>query len=116
MRDTRSSPPQRGFGRSTSVRCAKLPWASFLILVLISYVLPLVGFQLTTRAHWLIVRLTALVLMSIGLVSGVIALCGVSRHGRPGILTPAVTGLVIWVALVVLALCATASLGSAISP
>jgi len=37
----------------------------------------------------------ALLLIAVGLVSGIVALFGVSKHGKKGILVPAIVGIII---------------------
>ncbi|MDB6124664.1 MAG: hypothetical protein JWQ71_3657 [Pedosphaera sp.] len=42
-----------------------------------------------------VIELIALLLMVIGFVLGIVALFGISRHGAKGILTPALTGILL---------------------
>lgn len=56
-----------------------------------------------SQATAIVTGILVLVICSIGLVSGIIALTGLPRHGRKGILWPALTGISIWVLLFVMA-------------
>jgi len=77
-------PPAKPF----AYQAAKLSWVCPLILVVINIFAKQV-------ASPLIIDLLALVLIAVGFVFGIIALCGIPRHGPRGILGHALAGLVI---------------------
>ncbi len=69
-------------------QAAKLSWACPIIV----FVLVAFGGQVGARV---IIELIALLLIIVGLASGVIALFGISRHGPKGILAPAMVGIIL---------------------
>ena len=74
--------------RSFPHQAAKLSWVCPIIVFVL-------GAFATHSPARLIIELVALLLMIVGFVSGIVALFGVPRHGRNGILAPAVVGIVI---------------------
>ena len=78
------TPPPKPFAH----QAAKLSWICPLIMVVINIFAKQTGSSVITE-------LLALVLIAAGLVFGIIALCGIPKHGPRGILGPAMAGLVI---------------------
>jgi len=69
-------------------QAAKLSWACpIVVCVLVAF-----GGQVGARV---IIELIALLLIVVGLIFGVIALFGISKHGTKGILAPAIVGIII---------------------
>ena len=77
-------PPATSFAH----QAAKLSWVCPLILVVINIFAKQV-------ASPLIIDLLALLLIAVGFIFGIIALCGIPKHGPKGILGPALAGLAI---------------------
>ena len=69
-------------------QAAKLSW----VCPIIVFILVAFGGQVGARV---IIELIALLLVIVGLVFGIIALFGISRHGSKGILAPAIVGIII---------------------
>lgn len=80
-----STPPQTS---AFAHQAAKLSWACPIII----FLLLVAGKQAISP---LILDLLGFLLIVVGLIFGVIALCGISRHGTKGILAPAIVGIVI---------------------
>jgi hypothetical protein len=73
---------------SFSHQAAKLGWVCPLLILALLIAGRPIGAQL-------IVEMIALLLMLVGLGSGVVALFGIRTHGRSGILAPALVGIII---------------------
>jgi uncharacterized membrane protein YeaQ/YmgE (transglycosylase-associated protein family) len=80
-----NTPPQT---TSFAHQAAKLSWACPIIV----FLLLMFGRQVSSPV---ILDLIALLLIVVGLIFGVIALFGISKHGRKGILAPAIVGIII---------------------
>lgn len=93
------APPQRGGGvfRAMAHYC----WMAVILSIGINLVLNAARLPLleeSSRMKGIILG----VLWASGILSGIIALFGMRRHGRKGILIPALVGLFLWMALVAL--------------
>jgi hypothetical protein len=82
--DTPTPPKTTSF----SHQAAKLSWACPIII----FVLLMFSRQIGARV---IIELVALLLIFVGLIFGIIALFGISKHGTKGILAPAIVGIII---------------------
>ena len=80
-----NTPPQ---ATAFAHQAAKLSWACPIVV----FVLVAFGGQVGARV---IIELIALLLIVVGLIFGVIALFGISKHGTKGILAPAIVGIII---------------------
>src|ERR1700722_539075 len=69
-------------------QAAKLSW----VCPIIVFVLVTFGGHIGSRV---IIELIALLLIVVGLIFGIVALFGISRHGSRGILAPAIVGMII---------------------
>ena len=69
-------------------QAAKLSWVCPIIL----FLLLMVGRQMVAP---LVMDLVALLFIIVGLVFGIVALLGISKHGKKGILAPAIVGIII---------------------
>ena len=69
-------------------QAAKLSWACPIVVV----VLVAFGGQVGARV---IIELIALLLIVVGLIFGIVALFGISKHGTKGILAAAIVGIII---------------------
>lgn len=102
-------PPQTELpGRAKFVQLARASWISVIIsFALIWFLLPTRGKGSDPETARITAAISAGVhglLMLVGVSAGIAALFGVRRHGRKEILAPALTGLLIWLALMVLAI------------
>jgi hypothetical protein len=88
--DTPTSPKTKSF----SHRAATLGWVSPVISGIIFALLIFEGQIVARKIRPFFVQV-ALLLIAVGLVSGIVALFGVSKHGKKGILVPAIVGIVI---------------------
>ena len=88
--DTPTRPKTSSFSR----RAARLGWICP-VISLIVFVLLIFDRQIIARKIIPIFVQVALLLIAVGLVSGIAALFGVSKHGRKGILVPAIVGIII---------------------
>jgi hypothetical protein len=79
---------------SFSHLAAKLSWVCPIITIII-FVLLIFGRQLVARKIVAGVASSALLLVVIGLILGIVALFGISKHGTKGILAPAIVGIII---------------------
>jgi hypothetical protein len=77
-------PPTRAFAH----QAARASWLGPIVI----FVLFAAGHQFASR---MVLELVALALMVAGICLGVAALCGIRKHGRKGILTPALVGLIL---------------------
>lgn len=68
-------------------QAAKLSW----VCPIIVFVLVAFGGHIGARV---IIELIALLLIVVGLIFGIVALFGISRHGSQGILAPAIVGII----------------------
>src|SRR6267154_4829288 len=69
-------------------QAAKLSW----VCPIIVFVLVTFGGHIGARV---IIELIALLLIVVGLIFGIVALIGISKHGSKGILAPAIVGIII---------------------
>jgi hypothetical protein len=69
-------------------QAAKLSW----VCPIIVFLLLMFGRQVSSPV---VLDLIALLIIVVGLIFGVIALFGISKHGRKGILAPAIVGIII---------------------
>jgi hypothetical protein len=69
-------------------QAAKASWASALVLILVLAV----GRRVASPV---LIDFLALGLIGLGFLSGLIALCGIPKHGAKGILGPAAIGIII---------------------
>ena len=79
---------------SFSHQAAKLGWVCPVISVII-FVLLIFNRQIVARNIIPIIVPVALLLMVVGLIFGIVALFGISKHGTKGILAPAIVGIII---------------------
>lgn len=86
--DTKPAAPK---ATSFSHQAAKLSWVCPLMIFLISVVRRQIG----SPTVMVICDLVALLLVLVGLIFGIVALFGISRHGKKGILIPAIVGIII---------------------
>jgi len=86
-----ATPPRTA---SFSHYAAKLSWVCPIITIII-FVLLILDRQIIARKTIALVASSALCLLVIGLILGVIALFGISKHGTKGILAPAIVGVII---------------------
>ena len=82
--DTPASPKTTSF----SHQAATLSWVCPIIVIALLMFSRQIGAQV-------IIELLSLLLMSVGLLSGVVALFGIRTHGKRGILAPAIAGVLI---------------------
>ena len=80
-----NTPPQT---TSFAHQAAKLSW----VCPIIVFLLLMFGRQVSSPV---ILDLIALLIIVVGLIFGVIALLGISKHGTKGILAPAIVGIII---------------------
>jgi hypothetical protein len=88
--DTPTSPKTKSF----SHRAATLGWICPVISLII-FALFIFDRHIVARKIIPFFVEFALLLIAVGLVSGIVALFGVSKHGKKGILVPAIVGIVI---------------------
>lgn len=88
--DRPTTPQTSSFSR----RAARLGWICP-VFSLIVFALLIFDRQIVARKIIPIFVQVALLLIAVGLVSGIVALFGVSKHGRKGILVPAIVGIII---------------------
>jgi hypothetical protein len=88
--DTPTPPKTTSF----SHRVATLSWVCPIITIII-FVLLIFGRQIVARKAIALVASSALWLLVIGLILGIVALFGISKHGTKGILGPAIVGIII---------------------
>jgi 4-amino-4-deoxy-L-arabinose transferase-like glycosyltransferase len=88
--DTPTPPKTTSF----SHQAAKLSWVCPIITIII-FVLLIFNRQIGSRKIIALVASAALWLVVIGLVFGIVALFGISKHGTKGILAPAIVGIII---------------------
>jgi hypothetical protein len=88
--DTPTTPKTASFSR----RAARLGWVCP-VISLIVFALLIFDRQIVARKIIPIFVEFALLLIAVGLVSGIVALFGVSKHGKKGILVPAIVGIII---------------------
>jgi hypothetical protein len=79
---------------SFSHRAARLGWVCPLISLIV-FALLIFDREVLARKIIPVIVEVALLLIGVGLISGIAALFGVSRHGRKGILVPAIVGIII---------------------
>lgn len=79
---------------------AQASWASIILCFIVNFGMKAVLVAGDARTHTRLTGIVACVLIVFGVVSGIIALCGVPRHGAKGILWPALAGLLIWILLI----------------
>jgi len=104
-------PPALDRADSPAHRCAKAAWVAPLIAIFLSYMsIAIRGAGADGRVVSLMVGLAYVLLIVGGLVCGIVALCNVK--GRRGILTPAIVGVVLNVAIVTVVGMATFALGT----
>jgi hypothetical protein len=84
--------PQRT--ASFSHLAAKLSWVCPIITIII-FVLLTFGRQVVARKIFAMIAAGALWLVVVGLILGIVALFGISKHGTKGILGPAIVGIII---------------------
>jgi|ERR1017187_2002125 uncharacterized membrane protein YsdA (DUF1294 family) len=75
-------------------RAAMLGWVCP-VISLIVFALLIFDRQIVARKIIPIIVEVALLLIGVGLIFGIVALFGVSKHGRKGILVPAIVGIII---------------------
>jgi uncharacterized membrane protein YsdA (DUF1294 family) len=88
--DTPTTPKTTSF----SHRAAKLGWVCP-VISLIVFALLIFDRQIVARKIIPIIVQVALLLIVVGLIFGIVALFGVSKHGTKGILVPAIVGIII---------------------
>ena len=88
--DTPTTPKTTSFSR----RAARLAWVCP-VISLIVFACLIFDRQIVARKIIPIFVEFALLLIAVGLVSGIVALFGVSKHGKKGILVPAIVGIII---------------------
>lgn len=88
--DTPTTPKTTSF----SHRAAKLGWVCP-VISLIVFALLIFDRQIVARKIIPIIVQVALLLIAVGLIFGIVALFGVSKHGTKGILAPAIVGIII---------------------
>ena len=88
--DTPTRPKTSSFSR----RAARLGWICP-VISLIVFVLLIFDRQIIARKIIPVFVQVALLLIAVGLVSGISALFGVSKHGRKGVLVPAIVGIIV---------------------
>ena len=88
--NTPTTPKPTSFSR----RAARLGWVCP-VISLIVFALLIFDRQIVARKIIPIFVEFALLLIAVGLVSGIVALFGVSKHGKKGILVPAIVGIII---------------------
>src|SRR4030095_1966842 len=82
---------------------ARASWLSVVISICTNLVFQ-VGFgPSTSRETTLIRALPTALFVLIGIVSGIVAICAVPRYGRKGLLWPALTGILLWISLFIIA-------------
>lgn len=79
---------------SFSHQAAKLSWVCPIITIII-FALLIFDRQVIARKTIALVAAVALWLVVIGLIFGIVALFGISKHGTKGILAPAIVGIII---------------------
>jgi hypothetical protein len=79
---------------SFSHHAATLSWVCPIITVII-FVLLIFGRQIIARKMIAAVAACSLWLVVVGLIFGLVALFGISKHGTKGILVPAIVGIII---------------------
>jgi hypothetical protein len=84
--------------KSASVQLAKASWLAILLVLGINYFANLQRHEGGGGSGSMIFTVVALVLLLLGLVSGVLSLTGIRKHGRKGILVPALIGIVLCLA------------------
>ncbi len=100
----KSNPPPLAENSGTFYRgAATLSWASVILSILTNVFLESAHLP-PSRESSLTRALILLVIMLAGVVSGIVALCGIPQHGRRGLLWPVVTGLGIWALLLAIAI------------
>src|SRR4051812_35554533 len=100
-------PPVESVGRARFVQFARASWVSVVIAFVANLFMQarasIASGSVADQAVNLI-KLSAFgLLMLMGVGAGIAALCGVKRYGSKGILVPALTGLIIWLAMIGLA-------------
>ena len=89
--DTTVTPPRTA---SFSHHAATLSWVCPIITIII-FVLLIFGRQIIARKIIALVASGVLCLVVVGLIFGIVALFGISKHGTKGILVPAIVGIII---------------------
>src|SRR4051794_38103557 len=89
-------PPVPSSRRKFLLELARASWMSVIIAFGINIALSAAGQSEWTRTISAVVGGS---LALTGLVAGIVALCGVRRHGRQGLLWPAITGVCLWLLL-----------------
>jgi 4-amino-4-deoxy-L-arabinose transferase-like glycosyltransferase len=79
---------------SFSHQAAKLSWVCPIITIIV-FVLLIFNRQIVPRKIIALVASVALWLVVLGLIFGIVALFGISKHGTKGILAPAIVGIII---------------------
>jgi hypothetical protein len=87
--------PQYVYTNTAFHQLAKASWVAPLIAMCLSCFAGAAARGNTDRMVSMILGFVYIVLILGGLVCGIIALCGVKRHGRTGILAPAIVGVVL---------------------
>jgi hypothetical protein len=88
--DTPTTPKTTSF----SHRAARLGWICPIISFII-FAIFIFDRQIVARKIIPFFLEFALLLIAVGLVSGIVALFGISKHGKKGILVPAIVGIII---------------------
>jgi hypothetical protein len=83
-----TSPAEKPAGKAFAHQAAKASWAGPIVV----FVLLVFGHQIASQV---LLELIALALILAGMGLGIAALFGIRKHGRKGILVPALVGLVI---------------------
>jgi hypothetical protein len=98
-----SSVPKAAAGRSFRA-LATYSWASILLSVAVNLLMPGMAQSSHTREEVLGKAIVQALFAVTGLLAGIIALFGIPKYGRKGLLWPALCGTCVWLLLVALAL------------
>jgi hypothetical protein len=80
--------------KSFSHLAATLSWVCPIITIIV-FVLLIFGRQVVARKMFAGIASSVLWLVVVGLILGIVALFGISKHGTKGILAPAIVGIII---------------------
>lgn len=81
-------PGEKPTAKAFAYQVARASWLGPIVI----FVLFAFGYQIAARV---VLELIALVLITVGICLGVAALFGIRKHGRKGILAPALVGLIL---------------------
>jgi len=97
-------PPLPSSGQKLFRQLAQVSWGTLIVSFVYNFFFGGNNATSASRAFPLINAIFVSAFCLTGLVAGLVALCGVRRYGREGILWPAITGVGIWLLLFAIAI------------